>query len=291
MINSACELTDEEKADVSRLASVCALADGFGAPLWLSNELNYKRDDHCFYTIRDGSGTAAFLTLFMPTRSEAEVTAFTRPDRRREGLFSQLLAMARADCAAYGIPELLFCVRPESRSGLAVLAALPGAGLSHSELRMILRPDGRVPAPRTDARLTFSDLSRENLDDYRVLITADSDDGDEDGGPGSGDSYIDASLNDPARRAVIAYIGGVPVGRYHLTTEDGCAFIYGLGLLREYRGRGYGGEMTERAVRDSLASGRPAMLDVDTGNPAALHIYRKLGFETVSRMDYYRQKV
>ena len=147
-------LTPRQTEQVRALEQAACAPEALENGAWLSNELNFDRALPCFYLAwpQDAPGPedapAAFLTLFLPTREQAEVVAFTHPAHRRRGYFKALCARAAARCRAAGIPEFLFAVEPRSAGGRAVLETTPGCVWSHSEYRMEYTGPAPVPAGR-----------------------------------------------------------------------------------------------------------------------------------------------
>ena len=280
------QLTDQETDAVTALAAASDAPEGLHTPLWLSNELNFNHEIRCFFTILEDDEPTAFLTMFLPTDHDAEITAFTRPDRRRKGYFTTLLSAAAEECRQAGVKNLLFCVQSISGSGNAVLHTLTDVRYSHSEYRMIYRFDGRTLPGIPHPQLHYRALTEAMVPDYRRLLTDAFNDEERDE-----EEFIRAALTNPNRHAVIAYCGRTPVGHYHITEEDGCAFLYGVGIASAYRGRGYGKEMMCKALRHCSTMHMPAALDVDSANAAAFHIYQWLGFEVTFQIDYYRKPV
>ena len=85
-------LTPRQTEQVRALEQAACAPEALENGAWLSNELNFDRALPCFYLAwpQDAPGPedapAAFLTLFLPTREQAEVVAFTHPAHRRRGL-------------------------------------------------------------------------------------------------------------------------------------------------------------------------------------------------------------
>jgi len=78
------------------------------------------------------------------------------------------------------------------------------------------------------------------------------------------------------------------ISKVHLQLIDGLGGIYGLGVLPEYRGKGFGRAILLGAVaRLKEMQANEIMLQVATENANALHLYESCGFETTSNMDYY----
>ncbi|WP_052350423.1 GNAT family N-acetyltransferase [Paenibacillus gorillae] len=78
------------------------------------------------------------------------------------------------------------------------------------------------------------------------------------------------------------------IGKVHLQLSPGIGGIYGLGVLPEYRGKGYGRAILLRAI-DKLkeANAGDIMLQVAVENGNALRLYQSCGFVETSTMDYY----
>ena len=84
---------------------------------------------------------------------------------------------------------------------------------------------------------------------------------------------------------VVAKDGQVVVGWCDITpgwlaTLRHCGSL-GMGLLREYRGRGIGGELLQACLALAKERGITRVeLETRTDNEAALRLYRRFGFET-----------
>jgi ribosomal protein S18 acetylase RimI-like enzyme len=81
-------------------------------------------------------------------------------------------------------------------------------------------------------------------------------------------------------RAWVVRLHGEPIAVARLSVGGGVAGIHGLGVAREWRGKGYGTLLATVATRAGMATGhRIVWLSVDDTNEVALHVYRKLGFQ------------
>ncbi|MBO9597784.1 MAG: GNAT family N-acetyltransferase, partial [Cohnella sp.] len=86
----------------------------------------------------------------------------------------------------------------------------------------------------------------------------------------------------------LAEVGHRVIGKAHLQLSSGTGSIYGLGVLPEFRGQGYGRAILLRAVhRLKEANAGNIMLQVAVDNINALGLYQSCGFEETSTMDYY----
>ncbi|MHB1392252.1 MAG: GNAT family N-acetyltransferase [Clostridia bacterium] len=79
------------------------------------------------------------------------------------------------------------------------------------------------------------------------------------------------------------------IGKVHLEISDTVSGIYGLGVLSEYRGKGYGRGILTRAIEKLKENNsKDIMLQVVVKNIYALNLYKSFGFQETSTMDYYR---
>ena len=81
------------------------------------------------------------------------------------------------------------------------------------------------------------------------------------------------------------------IGKVHLQLTADLGAIYGLGVLPEFRGKGYGRAILLMAIeRLQEASAGEIMLQVEAENANALNLYKSCGFKETSTMDYYELK-
>jgi ribosomal protein S18 acetylase RimI-like enzyme len=80
------------------------------------------------------------------------------------------------------------------------------------------------------------------------------------------------------------------IGKVNLQmSEGGTGGIYGLGVLPEHRGKGYGRAVLVQAVEKlKEAKAIEIMLQVAAQNATALNLYKSCGFQETSVMDYYK---
>lgn len=275
-IEKKTSLSDGEKAAVKALEAEAYRADGLENGAFLENELNFDRTVPCFYLGYQGERLAAFLTAFFPDREDGEMVAFTHPGDRRKGWFSTLYREAAGELRAAGVGRTVFAVEPKSRSGMAVLKRFPQAQWLRSEYRMEHPPE--AVSPLADG-LTVTPLSQETKAAYCAISTKAFGDGE--GG------IADSVMQSRTRRGFLLYEGETPVGVYDLDLEDTRVFLYGVAVKEEQRNRGYGREIVHCALREGEKRGVPVVLDVDSGNPPALHLYRSCGFRDTFQVDYF----
>ena len=103
------------------------------------------------------------------------------------------------------------------------------------------------------------------------------------------------SINDEESLSETTYMiefEGQTVGKIHIDYSDNLAFIFGFGILPQFRDKGYGKEALKSALQ--LIKERnieKVELDVACKNDTALNLYKSLGFQEESVMNYYKYNI
>ncbi|NLC78695.1 MAG: GNAT family N-acetyltransferase [Ruminococcaceae bacterium] len=277
------ELSEEQKSEIAALEEVCYAKEGLSNRAFLSNELNVDRTIPSFYLGYKDGELVAFLTTFIPEHGEAEVVAFTRPDMRRRGLFRELFNSARGEMKARGIGRMIFAKEPKSLSGAAALKSFGETKLLRSEYRMVFA--GAPSAPPAGG-LRFEEICERNSEDFMRVESEEFGDADR------SSNYLDALLHNSERTGYVMFEGERPVGVYCINFDEFAdGFICGVVVTRELRGRGYGKKLMTHALSVATMPTGRAILDVDSENPAAFELYKKLGFKVTFQVDYYLKKI
>ena len=278
-------LTQPDIAEVAQLADLCERHDQLHMRIsWTAlrsrsgneyNDMFYYQDEQLVgYLALDGWGG-----------TERELVGMVHPAYRRRGIFFSLFQSAQQECARLSIPQVILVCERSSASGRA-FAQHVGAQLELSEHEMWL--NSFKERSTFDDRVSFKLATQSDLE---ALVTVQAQSF---GVPEllSRQSLLHR-LQDPTCRIFLATFGepGLgchePLGLLRLQEEDDLIGIYGFGVIPNYRGRGYGRQMLEDAIRLIRSeSQKPIMLDVDTSNERALALYLSCGFEIKTTYDY-----
>lgn len=279
---------DSEK--IRELQKLCEKADGISLKL----ELDYKLADAenggvssrniNEFMYFDGDTLIGYMGIcdFGGAGSQAEITGMVHPEYRRKGVFSKLYELTVAECRrrkqSAGI--LALCDR-NSISGKEFLRLI-GAEYDFSEFEMYLRHDREL-------QINGITLRKANNGDARELARQDA--------IYFGHENADCGElrlpEEEEKRGFTMYLAvnnsGETVGKVNLQISGVLGGIYGLGVLPEYRGKGFGRGVLCSAVQILKNSGcGEIMLQVAAKNATALNLYKSCGFEENSVMDYYK---
>ena len=272
--------------DIKRIEQACKEYDGLRGSVSLDYSLNIHPDMMSLFLLYEQEEPVSFLSLFVPTGEEAEVSACTLPGHRRKGYFSLLLDEAGREAAAYGIRDLLFVCEAQSRDGKSALQALR-AEYRFTEYALKYRgPEKGAEIPRTP-RIRLREADREDLEaviDMSQAIFHDS--------PDDARSWALRAFESKDRVQYIALLENQAVGMASVFTEEGEAWIFGLGILPGYQGKGLGGEMLDQIIARTKGRGiENIAIEVDSTNESAFHLYTKHGFETETAFEYHAKSI
>jgi len=226
-----------------------------------------------------------YLALYAFNKKEAEVTAMTHPNHRRQGVFRQLLTVAQTELNRRNVADFLFICEQASNSGAACMQAIR-ARYDFSEYKMDFKRKGALTVP-SPPKLHLRPAQPDDLADmirmdelcFEISGSATQD-------------HLQKVLTDPHRKAWIATINSHTIGKIQVTLTPTETYISGFCLFPQYRRQGYGTAILTQTVSQLLSNGyNNITLEVATENRAALSLYERCAFVVTTAYDYYRLPV
>lgn len=278
-------LNEPVMSRVLELETICNDYDQLKGSVFLDTSLNFNQAIPGIFLLYERQTLISMLSMFMPSHLEVEISAMTRPEYRQNGYFTALLEQAVEELRSHNIPGVLFvCERP-SDSGNDVLNHLK-ARYEHTEYYMSLARGGQLNPGKQ--RLS---LAKATLQDLEILVQLSREIFEDNYDDTK--SLIQNRLNSKTREQYLVTVDDKPMGIAsvnHLTVEE--ASIFGLGILQEYRGNGYGEELLELILENLWNQGKlQVTLEVDSKNDRAFRLYQKMGFRIELAYDFYRKQV
>ncbi|WP_227872178.1 GNAT family N-acetyltransferase [Paenibacillus albus] len=239
----------------------------------------------------DGQELIGYIGIceFGGAGSPLEVNGMVHPEYRRQGVFGTLSKLVMDERRSRGSKSMLLLSDRKSEAGQAFIQGT-GANYHHSEHEMYLRTDWTGVHDNSTEDVTF-----------RIATNADAREIQRQNAIYFGDDRVEEGTDEPesrmilpeeeAQRGMTIYLAeadGQVIGKVHIQLSSGIGGIYGLGVLPEHRGKGYGRAVLLRAIdRLKEAGARDIMLQVVVENASALRLYQTCGFVETSTMDYY----
>lgn len=209
-----------------------------------------------------------------------EVNGMVQPNYRRMGIFKKLFSLLMDEWGKRELPKMLLLSDSNSISGLEFIKTTD-ATYHNSEYEMFLRNSSGQKVLPCNVKLRKATNKDAREIAWQNSIYA---------GIEFNEKDI-AIITEEEGCAIITYMAEINnkiIGKVKLQMFNEIGGIYGLGVLPEYRGKGYGRELLTLGV-EKLKEQKPKdiMLQVVTKNKTALNLYKSCNFEETSQMNYY----
>ncbi|MGP4074301.1 GNAT family N-acetyltransferase [Halobacillus sp. K22] len=276
----------DDYKSINKLKEYCIAHDNLTLKLELDFKLSHalcemkdinQANEFMFY---DGRKLIGYIGVCQFGEEALEVNGMVHPDYRRRGVFSRLYALVEDEWCKRSTEVMLLLSDHNSLSGQAFIK-YTGAQYDSSEYEMFLtdEPKEKIVTEPVFLRRAMNKDANEIAKQNDLYFQT--------------ESSTELTLpEEEAKRGVDIYLADLEqscIGKVHLDKQDSTGAIYGLGVLPEYRGKGYGREILLRAIEKlKEMKVHEIKLQVAVKNKNALSLYQSCGFEEASTMDYYK---
>ncbi len=234
--------------------------------------------------------------------SDLEVNGMVHPDHRRKGIFTQLFTMVKNEWFMRKINQdnlkMLILSDANSKSGEHFVDSVK-ANFNLAEYEMVhnnTKEIGKREAPKSKDDTIYLrkasnadalEIARQNEIYFGDVHKNEVDNEDKD----TSEPTILIYPEEEEKRGMTIYmaeLGSTIIGKVHIEMNKNRGGIFGLGILPEFRRKGYGREILTQAVSLMQNNGcKEVFLQVVTENEKALDLYLDCGFVKQSTMNYY----
>ena len=297
----SCSLSGKDYELIHMLEEECKKND----QITLKLELDYKRSDAENGTLKTaisdineflyfhGEELVGYMGIcsFGGSSQPLEITGMVHPQYRRQGIFSKLSELVITECRRRKAGGILALCDRNSISGQKFLEKAE-AIYNYSEFEMYLHDDAyRAMEKQPPGGITFrkalntdaSEIARQDTIYFGGSPEKENEE----------DEYSHIVLPEEEEKRgmtiCIAEMDDRIIGKVNLQISDsGTGGIYGLGVLPENRGKGFGRAILVNAIEKlKELDASEIMLQVAAENAAALSLYKSCGFRETSVMDYF----
>ncbi len=293
-------ITQEEYNLINQLMELCCEQESINLKLELDYKLHLgnladnretatgsKREFLYFI----GNTLVAYLGISCFDGVTGELCGMTHPMYRKQGIFHRLLALALNECQHSNFKQLLILADGNSESGMNFIRAIT-SNYAHSEYRMKRLSASASQLTNNSERLTneavtlrpASKTDEKKLSQFNAILFNEKDLTEEDG-----EYYMSTLEEQPEnQKTYMIDFNGSSIGKINVEYNGQYAFLFGFGIIPEYRGKGYGRMGLTETLRLIEAQGVTVIeLDVVCTNKNALGLYQSCGFVEQSVMNYY----
>lgn len=281
------KINQKDYCEIKDLEKLCAQRDEVSFKLELEyklnilSKLNYglvNLNDFMFY---DNDALIGYIGINDFGGDVLEVNGMVHPDHRKKGIFTKLFLLVQDEWNKRMQQEMLLLCDNKSTSGIEFIKKLT-RDYDHSEYDMVLNMEA---IPNFSCHNII--LRKAKSCEAKRIAEMDSLFFDMDVKEDS--EFIKDNIENGT--TFIAEINNTDIGKVRLEINDGVGGIYGLGVLPEFRGRGYGREVLLLSVdRLKEMGSKRIILQVEINNRNALNLYKSCGFEENYVMNYYKMK-
>ncbi|GGJ48725.1 GNAT family N-acetyltransferase [Deinococcus roseus] len=209
-----------------------------------------------------------------------ELKVMVAPEFRRQGMATRMLrSMARA-CAVPGVQKVLGICEAASSAGQAFLQKW-GVTLDFAEYRMVLNL-GQFEAPELPEGTTESQAAPEDAESIAEGARKDF-------GFGMNLDDLRRELREEPEPHRVLKVNGRVVSNLRVFHTESRAGIYAFRVHPDFRRKGLGELLMRQVLFDLQQQGyQQVWLEVNSSNPPAIALYKKLGFEVSVNYGYYR---
>ena len=289
MVIKSFHLLDEgQEEQIRELEELCNASEKppLQSYVYLASDANKNPSQDCFYLLYEDGMLVSFLSVFAP-RQEAEISAFTHPDYRRRGYFSALLERMRSQWK--DLTQLLFVAEPVSKSAQAVLKRL-GASYDFSEYMMYYgaNPAKRQPSGQNHSNSALLKLRKVTPSDrsvmtglYASIFSMKEKDASD---------WFDRLMEEPSVSVFQGMLGDTVVGVAGLSDEGDRMTLFGMGVKKALRGRGYGRELLQLVLEywSKHYGEKELLVECDSHSSRAVSLFKRHGFLVATQFDYYQ---
>lgn len=272
--------------EIREVEEECKKHDGLKENICLDASLNFNKDIKSIFLAYQKEKLIGFLFMFVPTQQEAEIYAYTLPEYRQCGIFRNLLEKAQAELINHNIHDILIVCEKGFLHGKEITKKV-NAEYEFTEYALkYIQNDNSI----LKDKLYRAKLCTPTLEDLEELVSMSQliyEENYEDS-----KSMILNTLESESRNQYTIMFNNRFIGIGGANEEDNEISIFGLGILPEYQGKGFGRELLYQIISDLLKKNHKNItLEVNSNNERAFNLYRSSGFEIKTAFDYYRKKI
>lgn len=282
-IKACNQLKDNTISEIRAIEEICNAQDNLKSNTFLDNSMNFNKEIKSLFLAYEEDKLVSFLNIFIPTSKEGEISACTLPEYRQKGYFNALFKEALQELNKYKVDDVLLVLEDKAEAAKAIAINL-GAKYDFSEY--LLRFNGEANLQSIPlSGLKVLEAKIEHLEAMAKLAQVTFNDSYEDA-----KAMINNAFETESRKQYIIKLEENIIGMAGASFEEEEASIFGVGILPEYRGKGYSKILLNEIIKDIYMNHtKNITLEVNSSNNIAFNLYTKNGFTIDNAFRYYRR--
>lgn len=271
-------LTPELNFEVKAFITQCEVFDQVSSCVQQDSDLNYYKEMPCWLIEKVDDQIVALCSIFAVNTFEAELSTVVAPEYRHRGIGKSLVNAAKHIAKEYGYKQILYVCDDNSVSGRAFIDTFIAR---HHHTEYTLKYEKRENHPRATRLLVTKAYERDLDSIIQINVNAFEDDYE------VAAQFITSTFASPTRTAYVGQLNYKPICTLMLGNEGGVYSINSVAVLKDFQGQGYAKELIQEVLYGLRNEEQAIIIEVDSTNGAAYHLYKKLGFEESQVIAYY----
>ena len=271
-------LTPELESEIKGFILKCEAFDHVSSCVQLGTDLNYIKEMPCWLIETVDEQIVALCHIFAVNTFEAELSIVVAPMHRHKGIGKALVNSAKHLLKEYGYKRVLYVCDDNSISGTAFVDTFLSR---HDHTEYTLTYNKTDDHPRATRLLVTKAYERDLDSIIHINVDAFEDDYE------VASQFITSTFNSPTRTAYIGQLNYKPICTLMLGNEAGVYSINGVAVLKAFQGQGYAKELIQDVLYGLRNEDQDIIIEVDSTNTPAYHLYKKLNFKESQVIAYY----
>lgn len=272
------QLTPELNFEINAFLEHCESIDHVSSCVQMDSSLNDIEEMPCWLIEKLDDQIIGLCSIFAVNTFEAELSTVVSPSHRHRGIAKSLVNAAKHLLKQYGYKQVLFVCDDNSVSGRAFVDTFL---TRHHHTEYTLKYQKRDDHPRATRLLVTKAYERDLDQIIQINVDAFEDDYE------VASQFITATFASPTRTAYVGQLNYKPICTLMLGNEGGVYSINGVAVLKAFQGHGYAKELIQDVLYGLRNEEQPIIIDVDSTNSAAYHLYKKIGFVESQVIAYF----
>lgn len=283
VIRKTNKLTGKQLREVQELIQECRTMEPTGVTPTVTSDENFDKELPCMFLCYEQDFLISFVSIYMPTPYYGEVVGFTSPPARQRGYFMKTWLEALKVLGPYiEEMEIMFITDGKSPSALRTFQALE---MHYEYSEYVLARDIKHKNEKS-LRVSAKELDASNPGDANAIFMMHTNIFPDNRSETL--AFLESTKQPFTQNCLALNEDGRPIGIFHMALDGDRVFLFGVGVLPEFQGKGYGKQIVQLAmnmVDEDRYKG--IAVQVSSLNEEAMKLYHTTGFREVNRLDYY----
>lgn len=275
---NALMLTEEKQ--IQQLEMVVRHHDKTFRSLFLSNQYNFDGSMPCFFMAYDDEKLVGFGLIYADEQSEAEISLIVHPQYRRRGIAKGILHDIRKVCQNYQINNLVYQTERTFLKQNPIFVDKYSLSFEHLPQYLMEWRENLI-RHTVDKELTMVLVNEKNM----VVVAKALAEGFDSDYQTEYQFVRNTLALLKMRQFIFLNEKQAVMGTAAIEIGDEVNYLFAFTIFQKYQNKGYAMAAIGQIIQWIRQNNQlPIQLQVEIDHSKAIHVYQKMGFETVSEV-------